>query len=306
MPTAEHEVPVALTRLDPDFPAVLLKKLFEVKLPDYDHARSHPTDVRVMVPRTYHADGMALLCDTDDRPVLATVLEVQRGWDLAKRRTWKLYVAELEAELDVDAALLVYCPDPVISRRYRSLFAAGGLCLSLRPLIFTPDDVPLVVDEDVARASPALTVLSAVCRGDPAEMERAFPALMEALRAVGPEKEDKYYDVVLAGLPAATRTLWEKFMTTAGYEYQSEFMRNLAAKYRAEAAQEQAELTARVVASAVASTEARAILVVLEDRGVAVPDAVRHRILECTDPAQLSTWLHRVSTATTIDDVIGR
>jgi hypothetical protein len=89
-------------------------------------------------------------------------------------------------------------------------------------------------------------------------------------------------------------------MATAGYEYPSEFMRNLAAKHRAEAAQEQAKHTA----SAVALAEARAILVVLEDRGVAVPDDVRDRFLECTDPTQLGTWLHRASTATTIDDVI--
>jgi hypothetical protein len=175
MPSAEHETPVALTRLDPDLPAWLLRNLFEVKLPDYDHARSHATDVRMMVPRTYHADSMVLFCDASDRPLLAAVPEVQRGWDLAKRRTWKLYVAQLEAELDVDAALLVYCPDPVISRRYRNLLEANGLCLSLRPLIFTPDDVPLVVDKDVARASPALAVLSALCHGDLAEVEAAFP-----------------------------------------------------------------------------------------------------------------------------------
>jgi hypothetical protein len=78
--------------------AWLLRTLFEVKVPDYHHARPHATDVRVMVPRTYHADSMALFCDADDRPLLATVFEVQRRWDLAKRRTWKLYVAQLEAE----------------------------------------------------------------------------------------------------------------------------------------------------------------------------------------------------------------
>jgi hypothetical protein len=37
--------------------------------------------VRVLVPRTYHADGMLLYCDAADEPVLAVMLEVQRGWD---------------------------------------------------------------------------------------------------------------------------------------------------------------------------------------------------------------------------------
>jgi hypothetical protein len=199
MPSAEHESPVALARMDPGLVAWLLRSLFEVKVPDYDHARPHATDVRVMVPHTYHADSMALFCDAADQPLLATVFEVQRGWDLAKQRTWKLYVAQLEAELNVDAALLAYCPDPSIARRYRALFEADGLCLFLRPLIFTPDDVPLVVDVDVARAGPALAVLSAFCHGDHADVETTFPALVAALRAAGPSKALLYYDVVLAG-----------------------------------------------------------------------------------------------------------
>lgn len=129
---------MALARADPDFVGALLTH-FLGKIPDYDHARPHATDVRVMVPRTYHADSMTVFCDTADRPLFAVVMEVQRGWDITKRRTWKLYVAQLEAEMDVDAALLVYCLDPAIARRYRALFEEGGLCLSLRPLLVTPD-----------------------------------------------------------------------------------------------------------------------------------------------------------------------
>jgi hypothetical protein len=285
---------VALTRIDPGLVAWLLRNLFEVNVPHYDHARPHATDVRVMVPRTYHADSMVLFCDEADRPLLATVLEVQRGWDLAKRRTWKLYVAQLEAELDIGAALLAYCPEPSIARRYRALFEAERLCLSLRPLIFTPDDVPLVVDVDVARTSPALAVLAAICHGDQAEVETAFPALVEALRAAGPKQALLYYDVVLAGLPVATRTRWEAFVTSvAGYEFQSEFFRNLAAQYKEE-----------FQARGEARGEAKAIVTVLEGRGLAVPTDVRDLIMECSDGEQLDVWLRRAITATTVEDVI--
>lgn len=150
--------------------------------------------------------------------------------------------------------------------------------------------MPLVVDVDVARANPSLAVLSAICHGDRAEVEETFPALMEALRAVGPTQALLYYDVVLAGLPEATRTRWEAFMNTAaGYEFQSELLRNLAAEGAARGE---------------ARGEARAILTVLEVRGVAVPDDVRDRVLGCTDTGQLDIWLQRASTATTVDDVI--
>lgn len=282
MPSGEHEAPVELARADPEFVGSLLSDVLE-KVPDYDHARPHAADVRVMVPRTYHADSMTLFCDAADRPLFAAVLEVQRGWDITKRRTWKLYVAQLETEMDVDAALLVYCPDPAIAHRYRALLGDDGWCLSLRPLFITPDGMPLVVDLDVARASPSVAVFAALCHGDSAEVDAAFPALVAALHAIGPGRESLYYDIVLAGLPLASRTRWEAFMTTAAnYQYRSQLMREMRARALAEA-----------------------ILVALDDRGVAVSDDVRDRILECTDTDQLGTWLHRAFTATTVDDVIG-
>ena len=50
MPSAEHESPVALAKLDPDLVAWLLASVFEVKVPEYHHARAQATDVRVLVP----------------------------------------------------------------------------------------------------------------------------------------------------------------------------------------------------------------------------------------------------------------
>ena len=79
----------------------------------------------------------------------------------------------------------------------------------------------------------------------------------------------------------------------AEYEFQSELLRNLAAKY-------QAEHQARGEALG----KARAILAVLDGRGVAVPDDVRDRVLECTDRGRLDTWLRRAVTAATVEYVI--
>src|SRR5262249_25062612 len=146
----------------------------------------------------------------------------------------KLYVVQLEAELNVNAALVVYCPDPAIARRYRGMFEFEGLSLALRPFIFTPHDVPLVSDVELARANPALAVFSAICPGDDAEVDEMFPALAEALRAHGPEKAILYYDIVLAGLPEAPRVRWEAYMTTTvGGGYRSELLRELDARAEA-------------------------------------------------------------------------
>jgi hypothetical protein len=290
MPSGEHETPIALAKLDPGLVTWLLAHLFDVKVPDYHHARARPTDVRVLVPRTYHADSMLLYCDAADQPVLAVVLEVLRGWDKAKRWTWKLYVAELEAELTVNVALVVYCPDPALAGWYRDMFDGEGPSLPLRPYIFTPHDVPLVVDVELARANPALAVFSAICHGGDAGVDVVFPALAEALRALGPQKAIFYHDVVLAGLPQAPRVRWEAYMSTATeYEFRSELLR---------------EAAARGQALGEARGEGRSVLTVLDARGVSVPEAIRKQILACTDLTQLDTWLRRAVTATTADDII--
>jgi hypothetical protein len=286
MPSAEHESPIALAKLDPGLVAWLLANVFDVTVPEYHHARTHDSDVQILVPRTYHADGMVLFCDESDRPVLATVLEVQRRRDRAKKRTWKLYVAQLEAELDVDAALVVFCPDAKVAQWYRALFADPGLSLPLRPMIFTPADVPMILDGAQARANPALAVLSAICHGAHPEVDLLFPALTEALQTLGAARSISYYDVVLAGLPPAARARWEDFMTTtADHEYRSELFRRLAAEAEAEA-------------------KVRAVLTVLDARSVTLTDDLRKQILTCTDRDLLDDWLRRAATAATVDEVL--
>jgi len=290
MASAEHETPIALAKLDPELVAWLLGNLFHVKVPDYHHARTEATDIRVLVPRTYHADGVVVFCDPADRPLLAVVLEVQRGRDPAKRRTWKLYVAHLEAELDVVTTLLVFCPDGAVARWCRRLVEPDGSSLTLQPLILTPGEVPLVVDPDLARANPALAVLSVLCHGHRTEVDTVFPALLAALRSLGPQQALLYHDVVLAGLPETARVRWEAFVTTlAGYQYHSEQFRKIAAE-----AQQVGE----------ARGEARAVLTVLEARDIPVSAQVRDQILACTDLARLDTWLRRATRVTAAEDVV--
>jgi hypothetical protein len=218
--------------------------------------------------------------------VLAVVLEVQRGWDPTKRWTWKLYVAQLESELSINTALIVFCPDPAIARRYRGMFEFEGLSLPMRPFIFTPKDVPLLADVEQALARPALAVFSAICHGGDARVDEAFPALAAALQALGPSKAVLYHDIVLAGLPQAPRARWEAFMsTTVDSPYLSEKFRELDFKGQAKG-------------------ESLAVLTVLDARGVQVPDAVRDQILACTDFDVLDTWLRRAATASSVEDVV--
>jgi hypothetical protein len=99
-----------------------------------------------------------------------------------------------------------------------------------------------------------------------------------------------YYDIVLVGLPVEARTRWEAFMTaTVGHKYQSELLRSLAAQH-----EELGE----------ARGEGRAVVTVLEARGVEVSDTVHEEILACSDLTQLDTWLRRALTASSGEDVL--
>ena len=50
--------------------------------------------------------------------------------------------------------------------------------------------------------------------------------------------------------------------------------------------------------------EARGVLKVLDARGIAVSEALRERILSCTDPAMIDVWTRRAAVASTAASVV--
>jgi hypothetical protein len=203
-------------------------------------------------------------------------------------------------QADTGAGTEDYRSTPV-TRWYRSWFDSAeglGLSLLLRPFIFTPQDVPLVIDEELALAVPALAVFAAICHGGDADIDKIFPALAAVLRSVDPQQAILYYDIVLAGLPRAPRARWEEYVNTpVGYKFRSELFHQGVTEGKAQG-------VAEGEARGKAEGESQAVLTVLEARGVPVPEAIRKQILGCTDLAQLDTWLRRAVTATTAAEVI--
>jgi hypothetical protein len=77
----------------------------------------------------------------------------------------------------------------------------------------------------------------------------------------------------------------------------------------AEAAAEVAKAKAAAEAAATkaaAAANARAVLTVLQTRGIVVPDAARERILAQTDPKRLERWLEKAVVAASVAEVIGK
>ena len=78
-----------------------------------------------------------------------------------------------------------------------------------------------------------------------------------------------------------------------GYEYQSDFAKKYVAQGRTEGRSEGRSEEA-----------ARALLTVLRARGIAVPDAVRERILAQKDPELLESWLEKAAVASSVHAIL--
>jgi len=94
-------------------------------------------------------------------------------------------------------------------------------------------------------------------------------------------------------------------MTSGNYEFpQSDFFKRLLAKEAAKGlAEGQAEGLARGQAEGRAEGQAKALLTVLEARGVHVRDEARVHILGCTEATQLEAWIRRAVAVDSVDQL---
>jgi hypothetical protein len=294
MASTLHEGLVELFHRDPALAAKLVSGSLGVDLPAWDTARPFSNDVTGRDPAEARADSVTELT-FGGAVVAALIVEVQLGTDREKRLTWPAYVANLRRRLGRDVILLVVSPFPRVARWSAKPIPLGHPGYVLTPLVFGPDQVPLVDDPHQARRSPELAVLSALAHGDGPHRESALPALLDGLQVVDGDHVYLYTDVV-AALSEAARHCLEALMNLATYEPISPYFRRQRDKALAEG-------RAEGRAKGRAEGEAKALLAVLAARGIAVTTAARERITACADLDQLDTWLQRAATASTVDDV---
>ncbi|WP_432987424.1 hypothetical protein [Dactylosporangium sp. CA-233914] len=181
----------------------------------------------------------------------------------------------------------VVCPTPPVAEWCAAPITMGPGSV-VTPFALVPGQVPVVTDLDEARRIPELAVLSALAHGTGPDPTPIFEALLTALNVIDHDHANLYADLVLAVLPAAARDCLEELMTTTSYRYRSNFAR----RYFSEGE-----------ASGEARGEVKALLTILDARGVEIPDEIRANIANCTDPDQLGVWIRRAATANKIQDL---
>src|SRR5262245_31441650 len=254
----------------PALAADLLAGPLGFAVPEFHKARLSAGELTDVAPTEFRADAVVTL-DMGDVPV-----GVQLRVDARVRRSWPAYVATLHARLGCPAMLLVVCPDPVVAAWCAQPIVITDPGLVLTPVVLGPHQVPVVTDVEVARRHPQLTVLSALAHGGRENPTPVFGALLAALDAMDHDHANLYTDLVFTALPAAARAWLEEFMTTAAYQYESEFARRMRSRFKAvDKAEGKAE------------GEAMALLAILDARHIRVSDDIRADIMACSDSAQL-------------------
>jgi hypothetical protein len=314
MPSMAHEILVDLFKNRPSLAAEILVEVLGVSLPPYTEARIASADLTEIQPAEYRADAVILLLQ-GGRPVRVVIVEVQLAIDPQKRFSWPAYAMVSRAVHGCPVALLVVAPDPGVAGWCAEPIETGIPGFVLCPPVLHRGAVPVVTDPEEAARRPELGVLSAMAHGATEQGATIASAVLPAIRGLDDDRARFYYDLVYNSLNEASRRALEALMK--GYEYQSDFAKKYVAQGRAEGFTEgrtEGRAEGRTEGRAEGLTEgrtegraeeaARALLMVLRARGVAVPNAVRERILAQKDPERLERWLTKAAVASSVAEVL--
>lgn len=197
--------------------------------------------------------------------------------------SWPAYVTGSRAIHGCPAGLLIVAPDPGVAGWCAEPIETGVPGFVLRPPVLRRSAIPVLEDLGEAARRPELGVLSALAHGETEQGTTIAAAVLPAIRSLDDDRARLYYDLVYNSLNEAARRALEAMMKS--YEYQSDFAKKYVAQGRAEGT-------------------AHALLTVLQARGMAVPDAVRERILAQQDPERLERWLKKAAVAASVAAVL--
>ncbi|WP_067827536.1 hypothetical protein [Nocardia inohanensis] len=297
--TLKHEFLIHLFRCNPDLAATVLRRYLNVAVPEYAVALAASEDATEVArqPQVCKSDVVIIYlhAQVDRPPVWAVIVEVQRGRDPDKPWVWPLYHARIRHRHRCPTTLLVVCPDDAMARWCRTPINTGQPNCTWLPLVTTPRE--LAVNYHDAEGIPELLALATL--GDIKDHDHSSDETMEALLAALAAMEDQhrareYADGVLDALTGPAKELWRTKLTTSVYRYQTDFAKG----YYAEG-----EAVGRAEGEAVGET--KAIFIILRQRGIAVPDAVRDRIAACTDLELIEGWVARALTVTSAEELFG-
>jgi flagellar biosynthesis/type III secretory pathway protein FliH len=176
----------------------------------------------------------------------------------------------------------VVTPDPAVARwAGQPIDLGNGIFV---PRVIGPEGIPQVADRDQAVREPQLAVLSVMAHGG-GEVEAAVSIARVAVNAVLslPEEQRLLHSVLIE------KALSEAARKALGMEPQIE-------KFFTEAHRQSYN-------QGEAKGEAKALVMILKRRGLAITDEQQQQIATCTDLATLDRWLERAFSVTSVNEL---
>ncbi len=281
VPSPVHEALRDLFRDRPALAAELLRLASDTDIPSHDAVRLVDSSVPQNSPPSLVADDVVELM-RDGVPVLVVIVEIQLRKSRKKRRSWPVHVAAHARVSQCPAVLLVVTPDAHVAAWAAEPIHVGPGTVTT-PIVVGPERVPRIVSTDDARDHVELAVLSALAHCNEPDGWRVVRAAWNAIGELDVERSRCYRATIHGALNDAAKRALEDEMQ------KSQAMKDL-----------EDEFVNWVLAigekRGLAEGEARSILTVLEERGIALSPAERERVLACFDRLQLESWLRRAAT----------
>jgi hypothetical protein len=161
----------------------------------------------------------------------------------------------------------------------------GWTALRTHPLVLGPGNVPVIVDPEEAAQDPTLATFCALLHGRNRNVEPILEALAGVMDSIDHDTRTYLIELLEVGLgDTPARATWRKLMPTIHFPGQGTLVEEYFLEGKAEG-------------------QAKAILRLLERRGVSVPATKRLRITSCTSLETLDRWFDRAITATDADEL---
>jgi len=280
MVTHPHEIPIRLFQDRPELAAELLVKTVGATIPPYRIARSESEALTNCDPLELNCDNATVFRDGFGNPVYAVITEIQRSEDKDKWYSWPMYLTILRARLRCQVRLLVICTDEATATWAKQLIRIGPPEFILRPDVIGPGDLVRLVDEHDPREAVELLILAAATHDKGPQTKAIAHDLGRRLNELSEPERRKYAGWAWQLLPNAACEILEGYMSMTYQEYR-------------DSPAGQLELRG----------EGKALVKLLELRGIRVTEAARDRIEACTDGDELDRWFARAINTSSLDEI---
>ncbi|MFE0946408.1 hypothetical protein [Streptomyces mutabilis] len=294
MVSSSHEALHWVFQKDPALLTRAFQSVLRVPFPEPRDFAVLNTDVTEIEPVERRVDTL-MRVDTDEGTYLL-IVEAQGKQDEGKRGSWPYYLSYLYAKYGWEPVLVVITQNSATARWAAQPIRRGlpgWHSMTVRPLVIGPDNVPVIASEREAERDIPLAVLSAMTHGRGAKAAAILEPLAFALRTVDAESAAVFGQLIESCLAdSRAKEIWRDLMSEIRYFFNNPVAEKVREEGRVEGREEgrvedRAEMTLRI----------------LEWRDVPVTDAVRERVLACSDLNQLEAWARRAMTAERAEDL---